>query len=76
MFRDAEVAVYLYFPPWTMKTWESESGTPWRMKSEPDRLLRGEYTCYRKAMGPFGVHQEPMDRIEIEWDAEGDAVML
>ncbi|CAN9474567.1 unnamed protein product [Alternaria alternata] len=76
MFRDAEVAVYLYFPPWTMKTWESGSGTPWRMKSESDRLRRGEYTCYRKAMGPFGVHQEPMDRIEIEWDAEGDAVML
>ncbi|CAN9431347.1 unnamed protein product [Alternaria alternata] len=76
MFRDAEVAVYLYFPPWTMKTWESESGTPWRMKTEPDRLRRGEYTCYRKAMGPFGIHQEPMDRIEIEWDAEGDAVML
>jgi hypothetical protein len=76
MFRDAEVAVYLYFPPWTMTTWESEGGTPWRMKTEPDELHRGEYTCYRKAMGPFGVPQEPMNRVEIEWDAEGDAVMI
>ncbi|KAG9190430.1 hypothetical protein G6011_08518 [Alternaria panax] len=76
MFRDAEVAVYLYFPPWTMTTWDSEGGTPWRMKTEPDELHRGECTCYQKAMGPFGVPQEPMDRFEVEWDAEGDAVMV
>jgi hypothetical protein len=76
MFRDAEIAVYLYFPPWTMTTWESGGGTPWRMKTEPDKLQRGEYSCYQKAMGPFGVSQEPMDRVEVEWDAEGDAVMV
>ncbi|KAI4710261.1 hypothetical protein J4E89_004712 [Alternaria sp. Ai002NY15] len=74
--RDAEIAVYLYFPPWTMSTWESEGGTPWRLKAEPDVLHRAEYVCWRKAMGPFGVHQDPMDRVEVEWDADGDAVMI
>jgi hypothetical protein len=74
--RDAAIAVYLYFPPWTMTTWTSDGGTPWRLKSEPDELVRGEYACWKKAMGPFGVHQEPVDRVEVEWDADGDAMMV
>jgi hypothetical protein len=74
--RDAEIAVYLYFPPWSMTTWESGGGTPWRMKTEPDVLHLGEHRCWKKAMGLFGVHQDPMDRLEVEWDADGDAVMV
>jgi hypothetical protein len=55
MCRDAEIAIYLYFPPIIMKTWESGSGTVWRMKNEIEALGNGEVECIINDAGPFTV---------------------
>jgi hypothetical protein len=76
MCRDAELGIYLYFPPVSMKTWESGGGTPWRMKTEAQVLIIGEATCWIKDAGVFGVLPQRLGRVELEWDKDGDAVML
>ncbi|KAF1830381.1 hypothetical protein BDW02DRAFT_573077 [Decorospora gaudefroyi] len=72
----AEIALYLYFPPCSMRTWESGGGSPWRLRNEPKALRSGEVACWRKDMGPLGVLEKMGKRVEVEWDADGDAVMV
>ncbi|KNG46391.1 hypothetical protein TW65_87031 [Stemphylium lycopersici] len=76
MCADAEIALYLYFPPWIMKSWESGGGAPWRLKAESKRLRRAEQKCYDIDMEPFDVKYVMWDRFEAEWDADGDLVMV
>ncbi|KAF1848730.1 uncharacterized protein K460DRAFT_275792 [Cucurbitaria berberidis CBS 394.84] len=75
MFKDAGLELYLYFPPWGLRTWES-GGTPWRLKKELDALRRAESWCYLKGMGAFGVVEVQFPYFEAEWDSDGDAVMI
>ncbi|RAR10727.1 hypothetical protein DDE82_001118 [Stemphylium lycopersici] len=76
MCADAEIALYLYFPPWIMKSWESGGGAPWRLKAESERLRRAEQKCYDIDMEPFDMKYVMWDRFEAEWDADGDLVMV
>ncbi|KAF1943841.1 hypothetical protein EJ02DRAFT_442990 [Clathrospora elynae] len=75
MSKDAEIALYVYFPPWIMRTWESGGGTPWRLRAEEGWLRQGEVMCWRKDMVYFRVVKPMFTMREAEWDADGDAVM-
>jgi hypothetical protein len=72
--QSAEVALYIYFPPWSLKTWEIQ-GTPWRLREERDVFTPALQCGYRKDMGFFGIAEDIFDAFEAEWDKDGDAVM-
>jgi hypothetical protein len=74
MCRSAEVELYMYFPPWSLKTWEIQ-GTPWRLHDERDVFASALQRGYRKDMGFFGVAEDVFEAFEAEWDKDGDAVM-
>ena len=73
MFKDAGLALYLYFPPCELKTWVA-GGTPWSLRAEGDALEYGAQRCLEenfksddfKGTGPV---------FEVEWDHDGDVVM-
>jgi hypothetical protein len=73
--RDVEVELYVYFPPYELKTWEM-SGVPWRLMQEKDVFAKRLETAFWKRMGPFGVKEEVYPVVEMEWDRDGDAVMI
>jgi hypothetical protein len=75
MCRNAQIALYLYFPAWGLKTWEIE-GSPWRLGEESDVWEWAQQRGFMKAMGPFGVTEEVFDTFEAEWDEDGDATMV
>lgn len=71
--RDAGLELYMYFPPWEMKTWVA-GRTPWNLKENGQALLMGEYICFTTAVRAVG--KLPFfRRVEAEWDRDGDAVM-
>jgi hypothetical protein len=74
MCRAAEVELYMYFPPWSLKTWEIQ-GTPWQLRNERDVFASALQRGYRKDMGFFGVAEDIFEAFEAEWDKDGDAVM-
>ncbi|KAF2030884.1 hypothetical protein EK21DRAFT_111551 [Setomelanomma holmii] len=74
MCRDAEIALYVYFPPHELKTWMI-GGVPWKLKGERGGNQQRLQEAYRKAIGPFRVKEPVYDPIEMDWHADGDAIM-
>ncbi|KAF1915911.1 hypothetical protein BDU57DRAFT_573332 [Ampelomyces quisqualis] len=72
---DAEVEVYLYFPPYKMSTWEI-GGTPWQIKAEPIVFQAALERIAAKELGFFWRKDEiQYEALEVEFDKDGDLAM-
>ncbi|KAH7091612.1 hypothetical protein FB567DRAFT_519048 [Paraphoma chrysanthemicola] len=74
-FSGTEMELYVYFPAHELKTWEI-GGAPWRLKQETTVWREKLESAFRKRMGPFGVRERIWPVVEMEWDVDGDAVMI
>ncbi|KAF2846699.1 hypothetical protein T440DRAFT_222033 [Plenodomus tracheiphilus IPT5] len=74
MFKDAKVAILVYFPPWALRTWDA-GGTPWSLRIQGGALEEGELrTLYTdQVVQPETFKGSP--GVEAEWDGDGDTVM-
>jgi len=70
-FKEAGVALFLYFPPSSLTTWDA-GATPWSLRLQEDALVEGENRSFLQAEIIL-IPASP--RIEVEWDKDGDTVM-
>jgi hypothetical protein len=69
----AEVELYMYFPLWSLKTWEIQ-GTHWHLREEHDVFASATQVGYKKDKGFFGVAEDMSKAFEGEWGKHGNSV--
>jgi hypothetical protein len=72
-FKAAEVELYMYFPPWSLKTWEIQ-GIPWHLREEHDVFAAAIQIGHKKDKGFFVVAEDMSKAFEGEWDKRGNSV--